>query len=157
MLNIQPGQKNRFFFEKVEVFLPPGSQCQKFLSGNFNVCVAKKQQKLPISATNVVFGFRSIFKGLLSEFVEENRDFEGRTYIYLSDNGNKTQKCSETRFQGRSTVLEGVTSPKSDNGAHFTHFRGKVSFSKSVTFCSRIFTRKYSIICILQILDHRHQ
>ena len=52
----------------------------------------------------------------------------------LSDPGNKTQKCSETRFQGRSTVLEGVTSPKSDNGAHFTHFRGKVSFSKSVTF-----------------------
>ncbi len=60
--------------------------------------------------------------------------FEGRTPRCLSDTGNKTQKCSETRFQGRSTVLEGVTSPKSDNGAHFTHFRGKVSFSKSVTF-----------------------
>ena len=89
---------------------------------------------MPISVTNVVFGFRAIFKGLLSEFVEENRGFEGHTPRCLSDTGNKTQKCSETRFQGRSIVLEGVTSPKSDNGAHFTHFRGKVSFSKSVTF-----------------------
>ena len=127
--------KKSTFFRKSRVFSAPGgSQCQKFLSGNFDVRVAKKQQKLPISATNVVFGFRSIFKGLLSKFVEENRGFEGRTPLCLSKTGNKTQKCSNNRFQGRSTVLEGVTSPKSDNGAHFTHFRGKVSFSKSVTF-----------------------
>ena len=89
---------------------------------------------MSISATNVVFGCRSIFKGLLSEFVEENRGFEGRTPLCLSDTGNKIQKSSETRFQGRSTVLEEFPSPKSDNVAHFTHFREKVSFSKSVIF-----------------------
>ena len=91
--------KKSTFFRKSRVFLAPGgSRFQKFLSGNFSVHVAKKQQKLPISATNVVFGFRSIFKGLLNEFVDENRGFEGRTPLCLSDTGNKTQKCSETRF-----------------------------------------------------------
>ena len=105
-----------------------------FLSANFSAHVAKKQQKLPISATNVVFGFRSIFKGLMNAFVEENNGFEGRTPLCLGDTGNKTQKCSESRFQDCSAVLEGVTSPTSDHDAHFANFRGKVTFSKSSTF-----------------------
>ena len=79
MLNIHSGQKNRLFFEKVGVFLPPaGPNARNFCPETLASMLLKKQQKLPISATNVVFGFRSIFKGLLSEFVEENRGFEGR-------------------------------------------------------------------------------
>ena len=40
---------------------------------------------MPISATNVVFGFRSIFRGLLSECVEENKGFEGCTpFAYVT-------------------------------------------------------------------------
>jgi len=51
---------------------------------------------LPISTTNVVFGFKSILKVFLNEFIEENRGFEVRTPFCLSDIGNKTQKWSET-------------------------------------------------------------
>ena len=70
----------------------------------------------------------------MNEFIEENRGFEGRTPLCLNDIGNKTQKCSETRFQVRRTFLERVTSPLSDPPAHFAHFRGKVRFSKNATF-----------------------
>ena len=63
MLNIQPGQKNRLFFEKVEYFLPPeGPDVRNFFSGKFSAPVARKQQMLLISTTNVVFGFKSILK-----------------------------------------------------------------------------------------------
>ncbi len=125
MLNIQPGQKKSTFFRKSRAFYAPGgSRCQKFLSGNFNVFVAKKQQKLPKSATNVVFGFRSIFKGLLSEFVEENMGFEGRTPLCLSDTGNKTQKWVFARV---------------DNILYWcmVSLRGHIAYRKSFFCCSR--------------------
>ena len=85
-----------------------------------------RRPPIEISDESAIFGLKSSTR-------QKFRSGGGPS-LCLSDTGNKIQKCSETRFQGRSTVLEGVTSSKSDNGAHFTHFRGKVSFSKSVTF-----------------------
>ena len=63
MLYEQPGKKSRLFFEKVEYFLPPeGPDAKNFFPGYFSAPVARKQQMLPISTTNVVFGFKSILK-----------------------------------------------------------------------------------------------
>ena len=54
MLNIQPGQKNRLFFEKVEFFLPPeGPDARNFCLENLvslllknNNCCRFRQQML---------------------------------------------------------------------------------------------------------------
>ena len=89
---------------------------------------------LPILTTNVVFGFKSILKIFLNEFIEENSGFEGRTPFYLSDISNKTQKWSETRIQVRSAFLEGVSLSFSENYAYFDHFRVEMRFSKNLIF-----------------------
>ena len=136
MLNIQPDQKNRLFFEKVGFFLPPGGPNVR------NFCLETLMSVLLKNNKSCRFRQQMLF----SASNQSLRDFWPNLsrkigvlrvvppFAFKSDTGNKTQKCSETRFQGRRTVLERLTSPKSDNGAHFTHFRGKVSFSKSVTF-----------------------
>ena len=92
---------------------------------------------LPISTTNVVFGFKSILKGFVNDFIEKNKGFERRTPFCLSDAGNKTQKWSETRIKVRGKFLEEVSLSFSENHAHFAHFRGKSSFPKTNIFWSQ--------------------
>ena len=75
---------------------------------------------MPISTTKVDFDFgvKSILKGFLNEFIE-NKGFQGRTPFYLNDCGNKTQKCSESKFQVRSIFLEEVSTSFSEKNLIF--------------------------------------